>query len=366
MAALARSFVRRLEDLACPYVDNVDDTWIKELLFKPGEPRLRLLQWLFARFDSHIEELVQTQASRPEHLTDSRIQRLTFVASTLGLCRPEDYDLIRGVSSEAKQAAFMDALLDLVCLSQEAEYATPNSHLSLEPTSGFTRLAEQMDRDRRLLNGLANQENVTEIWASSCQLFPPDLMRLCHQQFDQTMAQSGIPPQEMSRRRMRPPDSGKLDALVSELSKQAASQQEILEQLKQTTSLPGSNKQVTEKVLRALAVSLSTLGQLVSSFCQCYETELQSWTNKSLPHFSGLGPICKRVSCLHQQLIGLLESLSKTKASYESICEKTGIGSAASGKDKQTNQESVKTLKRCVKVLEGCADRHHCLTPDTV
>jgi hypothetical protein len=115
---------------------------------------MKALFVLVCRFDSHIEELVQTQASRPEHLTDSRIQRLTFVASTLGLCRPEDYDLIRvieldnkllpglclklvcpqGVSSEAKQAAFMDALLDLVCLSQEAEYATPNSHLSLEPT----------------------------------------------------------------------------------------------------------------------------------------------------------------------------------------------------------------------------------------
>ena len=177
------------------------------------------------------------------------------------------------MSSEAKQAAFMDMLLDLVCLAQEAEFATSDSHVPLEPTrqdccrvasgtmkpyfcvcqSGFTRLAEQMGHDRRLLNGLANQENVSQMWTSSCQLFPPDLMRLCHQQFDQTMARSGIPPQQLSRGRcsinvscyavclvliyrMRPPDSGKLETLVSEMSEQAASQQEILEELKQTVS----------------------------------------------------------------------------------------------------------------------------------
>ena len=115
----------------------------------------------------------------------------------------------------------MDALLDLVCIAQDSELMTSDRHTSLEPAryyqflfpranetlcfvscrSGLTKLAEQMRRDRRLMNGLANQENVTDMLSSTCQLFPPDLMRLCHQQFDQALTSSGIAPREKSRGR---------------------------------------------------------------------------------------------------------------------------------------------------------------------
>jgi len=35
--------------LQCPYTQNVDDSWILELIFTPGEPRIRILQWLFIK-----------------------------------------------------------------------------------------------------------------------------------------------------------------------------------------------------------------------------------------------------------------------------------------------------------------------------
>ncbi|XP_062511502.1 HAUS augmin-like complex subunit 7 isoform X2 [Corticium candelabrum] len=358
MAVLAASFMHRLQELACPYVDNVDDSWITELLFKPGEPRLRLLQWLLARFDSHLEELVVTQATRPENMTDSRVQRLTLVASLLGLCRANDYDLIRGVSSDSKQTAFMDALLDLVCIAQDSELMTSDRHTSLEPASGLTKLAEQMRRDRRLMNGLANQENVTDMLSSTCQLFPPDLMRLCHQQFDQALTSSGIAPREKSRGRMRPPDQTKLEALVNEMSEQAASQLQILEELKKTTLEARPDKQATDRVMRTLSVCLSTLGQLVSSFCQCYETEFQSWTHKQPLHLSGLGPTCKRVFSLQQQVNALMESLAAVKSSCKSIRENAGFQRCASWKYEQSNtNDSVKIFERCTRVLKNSARR---------
>ena len=37
------------QELGCPYLGGVEDSWIEELLFKPGEPRLRLLQWSLAK-----------------------------------------------------------------------------------------------------------------------------------------------------------------------------------------------------------------------------------------------------------------------------------------------------------------------------
>ena len=38
-----------LQDLGCPFTEGVEDWWIIELIFKPGEARIRLLQWLLVR-----------------------------------------------------------------------------------------------------------------------------------------------------------------------------------------------------------------------------------------------------------------------------------------------------------------------------
>ena len=42
-----------MQELECPYIQGVDDSWIEELLFKPGEPRIRLLQWLLGRLEQN-------------------------------------------------------------------------------------------------------------------------------------------------------------------------------------------------------------------------------------------------------------------------------------------------------------------------
>uniref|UniRef100_K1QCM3 Uncharacterized protein n=1 Tax=Magallana gigas TaxID=29159 RepID=K1QCM3_MAGGI len=48
-------------------------------------------------------------------------QGLLFVTSMLGLCRYDDVDLIRGVTGGSRQDAFMDKLIDLVCIKDAAD-----------------------------------------------------------------------------------------------------------------------------------------------------------------------------------------------------------------------------------------------------
>lgn len=38
-----------LQRLGCPYTEGVDNSWIIEMIYKPGEPRIKLLQWLFSK-----------------------------------------------------------------------------------------------------------------------------------------------------------------------------------------------------------------------------------------------------------------------------------------------------------------------------
>lgn len=39
-----------LQILSCPFIDGLDDVVIHELLLSPGDARLRLLEWLIARY----------------------------------------------------------------------------------------------------------------------------------------------------------------------------------------------------------------------------------------------------------------------------------------------------------------------------
>ncbi|XP_062611395.1 HAUS augmin-like complex subunit 7 [Saccostrea cucullata] len=119
--SLAVSFRQKLAKLGCPYTEGVSESWISEMIYKPGEPRIKLLQWLFSKFDSKLHEYIEPRFDTAESKLDSRIQRLLFVASTLGFCRYDDVDLIRGVTTGSKQDMFMDKLIDLVCIKDAAD-----------------------------------------------------------------------------------------------------------------------------------------------------------------------------------------------------------------------------------------------------
>lgn len=57
------------------------------------------------------------------------------------------------------------------------------------------------------------------------------------------------------------------------------------------------NEPALQSCMKSLEVNLSMLAQLLASFCQCYEGELQPWVgHQPAPILGPLGPLCKRTA----------------------------------------------------------------------
>ncbi|KAK2148300.1 hypothetical protein LSH36_503g01037 [Paralvinella palmiformis] len=193
----------KLEALGCPYTEGVDESWVIDLLFKPGEHRIRLLQWLFSKqvsieldlqftsFDSSLENLLDPECVSVDSRMDSRIQRLLYVASSLGLCSKDDADLIRGCGSISKQLAFIEQLLDIVYIKDRSEDPQVRCMSSPGVISKGTSVKEQFYSDCHFMDSLAAQE------------------------------------------KLELPEISKLQEAVDEIGKDLARQEEILAQLRQ-------------------------------------------------------------------------------------------------------------------------------------
>ncbi|CAB3987222.1 Hypothetical predicted protein, partial [Paramuricea clavata] len=169
----------KLEFLGCPHVENVDESWMSELLFKSGEPRLRLIQWLLTRFGHpQLEELLESHQAVLSNLTDSRVGKLLFCANLLGLCHDDDVDLITGVSSKSKQLQFFEDVIDMLMVVDNLSHtyrtavpATPPADRMLRPKT----FGEAVFDACEYIDLLCRQEDLGELFKEKIHLFPPDI-----------------------------------------------------------------------------------------------------------------------------------------------------------------------------------------------
>ncbi|XP_048582265.1 HAUS augmin-like complex subunit 7 isoform X2 [Nematostella vectensis] len=292
-------FRRKLEELDCPYIEGVDDSWMEELLYKPGEPRMRLMQWLLGKFDPTINEMLEGQ-HKMRSRNDSRLQRLLFAAHLIGLCHCDDIALIKGETSHSKQAVFFENLIDMVSHVDAVESKARQRRI---PPA--ISLAEQFESDCRLLDTLCRQEDLSEVFKMRIQLSPPDLVKA----------------NKINDNKV--PDSKHLAGVANNLSEELQTQTQHLEELQQKWPFRQSDHQEVDKVSKTLELTLSTLSQQVAGFVHCYESEMRPWCSRSQPVLSELGPAFKRVYTLLQKLVHLLGSLELVKKSHESICGET-------------------------------------------
>ncbi|KAL5014850.1 hypothetical protein ScPMuIL_009120 [Solemya velum] len=351
---LSKSFKNRLDNLGCPYTEGVEDSWISELIFKPGEPRIRLLQWLFSRFDSQLNEVLDPQYASVESKMDSRIQRLLFVASTLGLCKYDDVDLIRGLSSSSKQAVFMDQLMDLVCIMDSADDPRIKALQSPGIISEATGLEDQFHKDCTYVDTLVDQEKLDNLFNPQISLLPPDLQR----QIEVSWVAKGY-----SKEKPPKPDLNELLDSATRLALDVQKQLEILEHLKKNFKYQEADDAKSEMVMRTLQLGLSELSQLVVGFSYCYENEMCHWCNKTPPILTQLGQAFKRVHTLFQQFSQLLKDFQSIRASYTSLSRDATDRICKFTMDKRAkglasdSQIVMERLQECVSVLDESISR---------
>ncbi|XP_044173929.1 HAUS augmin-like complex subunit 7 [Acropora millepora] len=339
MAAIARERLihlrSRLEHLGCPYLDGVEDTWLEELLFKPGEPRLRLLQWALAKFDPTIYNMVENQQSESLGRNDSRIQKLLFASHLLGLCKSNDIEMIQGNRSKNKQAVFWENLLDIV---STVETPIRTTSFSLAQNT----LEDQFKNDCYFFDALCRQENLQDIFRSRVQLFPPDLMK----------STSGIELKKI-------PDEKQLISVTEKLAQELEEQSKQLDELRETAPLSNADAITVEKVSKTLSLSLTTMAQVVSGFLHCFETEMKPWCRRPVPSLSEVGPEFSRVHSLLLKYTELLQGLQTIRSSYVQICH--GNKEKIPKRDRRhsdiINQAELQTLQSCLSVLEDSLQR---------
>ncbi|KAL3853254.1 hypothetical protein ACJMK2_016809 [Sinanodonta woodiana] len=352
---LSKAFKERLDALHCPYTEDVDESWIAELIFKPGEPRIRLLQWLLSTFDSKLDEELDPQYASMESKMDSRIQRLLFVTSTLGLCRYDDVDLIRGVTSASKQAAFMDHLIDIVLITASAE--DPHSKALLSPgiVSDASPLDEQFNQSCLYMDSLARQENLDLVYNPRLDLLPPDIQRQVEKSWSDKGHDKNKPPKL---------ELAAIADSAIELAKSLERQRELLQELKNNFDYQEADESRTEKVCKTLSLVLSELSQLVTGFSYCYENEMSHWCNKMPPTLTQLGPAFKRVHNLLQQFVQLLQSLKSIRNCYTNLSREASqqIPNLISKDDRlsvlaSAGEAALESFQECLGVLDDSMQR---------
>lgn len=310
---LARSFKERLDQLSCPYTENVEEGWILELLFTPGEPRIRLLQWLFSKFDSKLNDLLDPQHAPADTKMDSRIQRLLFVSSNLGLCNPDEADLIRGISQGPRQTAFMDTLLDMVCIVDNAD--SPNSWSVHRPgisPSNYKNLGDQFSTDCDFVDTLASRQPIQNTFKAEVKLLPPDIVK----QLEMNKQDRRL----MEKENARIPSLSQLAEDANHLSKTLQKQTEVLKEIKKMHQCPDKDFRMKATVKQTVKLVLSEFDQLITSFSCCYDNDMRHWCAKTPPQLSQIGPCFKRVHSSLQKFLLMTSGIQTTKTSFRVLC----------------------------------------------
>ncbi|XP_050414177.2 HAUS augmin-like complex subunit 7 [Patella vulgata] len=345
---LSHSFKGRLDKLGCPYTEGVDESWVLELIFKPGEPRIRLLQWLFAKFDSKLNELLDPEHAPIESKMDSRIQRLLYVSSTLGLCRYDDVDLIRGVTIGSKQTAFMDQLLDLVCIMDTSEDPREKIFQSPGIVCESSGLQDQFTSDCNYIDQLVLEEKMSTLFKTSVNLLPPDI----NKNIETKMVEKGL-----SKEKPPSPDIQKLIEQANIVSNTLDRQTLTLQELSETFTYSECDPSFLSTTSRTMQVVLSELSQLVVSFSYCYENEMRVWCNKTPPVLTDLGIAFKRVYNVLKIFVEYLTSLEGIRQSYSNLGQYVNNKSTTKTNFVHTSQLALENVHECVNILDESIQR---------
>jgi len=314
-----------LEMLGCPYISSLQDDSIKELLFRPGEARLRFFQWLVSQVSPNIE----AELNRPvltAQIKDSKVQRLLNITSELGFCGRNDYELIQGNAGVQRQLRFYVRLMD----SLEVKSTVPQNQ-DLSQAENMYNLANQDSLDcHNLIKDLTSSVAFKDLFNSKLDLFPPGFV--C---FNKDHKKTFPSPAKLQDRAV---------TMIEELTEI----QQKLAALQQKHEFEEIDPKRIEGSRRALGHTISTLNQLIASFDQSYNNDFKAWTDRPEMTLNEVGPLCKKVD---EEISKVLEYLGSVRSLNESMAQISDLDLNARmnepllGPDLQDLGDSLRTLQ---------------------
>lgn len=323
-----------LEALGCPYISALDNDSLKELLFRPGEARLRYFTWLISQISPHID----TELNSPvlsAHVKDSKIQRLLKVCSGLGLVGRNDYEIIQGNCPVKRQNRFYTRVLEMLAVSGETPRDPDLSH-----DKNSVNLCNNTSRQcYTLVDDLVNSNNFKDLFRTELDIFPASL--IC---FNKT-GKKTLPSEEKLLDR-----SGKLAEELETLQEKLAQIQEqcpVYEEL-------DPERLVAHK--KSLGNTLGTLRQIIDTFSSCYKEEFKNWADRPAVNINDIGPLCKQLDEQLNKVLGFLDQVKGFNSSVEYI-ENVDLNATLAPAIPQTEayelSERLKTLREQIEFIGG-------------
>ncbi|KAK1161041.1 hypothetical protein AOXY_G19918 [Acipenser oxyrinchus oxyrinchus] len=264
---LSVKIYKKLQALGCPSVEGLflrEADGMKELLCTPSMHRLDILQWICTSIcppmKKHFSGLKGPQP-------DSQIKELVQFCHEMLLCRQDDFDLIKGVSSPQRQLALLEQLVDVIP-RDESEAGEP--------------LSEQVCRNEALLKELFSSPHLQTMLHPTCNPWPVEIRELLSRR--EAAGQSSNTASKKSRNLPSKQREDFLKEVTESLQKTNTTLEEIHKECVFLHSDPqssGSNS--TPLSPPALRLALVDLSQLMTAFSQLYNSDFREYCNRAAP-----------------------------------------------------------------------------------
>ncbi|XP_029464959.1 HAUS augmin-like complex subunit 7 [Rhinatrema bivittatum] len=284
LSFLVVSVYRRLKELECPCLEGLyltDPETMQELLCTPSIHRLDILEWLCTRVYPPLQDYF---SSLRESQSELKVKEMAKLGFELMLCRQDDLELIKGLSSPQQQLSFMDQLMDVIPSPssswQRLETGDSASPSTEESFQSCIREKEEFLRE------LFSSPHFQAVLNPECNPWPSDIKPLL-------LAGEGT----MQRRSQAPRKS--LENVLGKVLKVLTDTSATLEKLKEECSFLNSNAASSDTTVQTLKLAVSDFHQLIAAFSQVYENAFQEHCGRAAPPISTCGPLFQAV---HQSL----------------------------------------------------------------
>ncbi|CAK8671813.1 HAUS augmin-like complex subunit 7 [Clavelina lepadiformis] len=301
-AATATNFLNMFETLQCPYVQDIELSYLSELLLTPSRHRTRILCWLFSSIDPDLENMIDScnvnqGGFMSSHEIDSKIQLLTGIASDLCLCIQDDFDLIRGKATARKQIAFWGNLLSVA-----ANISDHNKEQLYEHDNEICTFSKAVLRTC----------DISTVLSLSLQLLSCSVQReisVTLKTIKTSKSISVIATEDVVNT---------ISKLESQLSRQKDNITKLLKEYSYK-DFAADETSKTDKLNRSLRVVLNDLCQLQTTFLQTHENFFQPYCDKTPVTFNKFGQTLHKVNCQLKSYLQLIDTLKNIKETNEEI-----------------------------------------------
>jgi len=323
----------RLDFLECPYTEDLNAEDTANLLLNPGEERVKILGWLFSRFDSNLSDFLEHSKQNVGRKPEAQLKKLLTAACSMCLCSQDDLPLIMGEAPSHKQVAFLNRFLNIVCRSVKKD----SGHYESSPNN--------------FIDSLVSQDEIFDSSAWKIDIIPKDLQSevkrvKLKQEQEEGQTLSGVP------------DLSQLTNQSQILSEELDKQNNILEELKKSVQVQGLDKSAEVVTMsQMLWTVLRELRQLVAGFTHCYESNIGVWCIKKPPQLSQLGASFKRVHGLLEKFAALSEDINTIHQLHLKLTSNK-IGDELKQKMLvQASRNTSESFQKCLTILEETLHR---------